>query len=482
MSLSTALNAALSGLMASGRAASLTSDNIANASTPGYGRRALEVSSQLLGSGVKVNGVTRHADPVLIANRRVAEADQAAASAVSSFYTRLTSAVGSASDPYSIASRLSSFEGSLIEASSRPDSAIRLDQIAVDAVSLATALNDASDAVQEMRSDADRQIGTLVEDLNASLSELQVVNSRITSSTLRGASVTSLMDRRQQIVDKINAIVPVNVVAREHNQIAVYSEGGAILLDGSAATIGFSASNTLVPSMTIDNGNVSGLTINGFSVRTDSVGGALRGGSLGAAFQIRDELGVAAQTDLDVVARDLIERYETPGLDPTVAANAPGLFTDMGNAFDPALEVGLSGRIQVNVAVDPNGDNETWRLRDGLGAAGPGPIGNAAQLNAFREVLTVERTLASGDFGTGTMAAADVGTALISRVNQRANNAENTLTYANTILHEMSEIELSQSVDTDLELQNLLRIEQAYAANARMIEVVDDLMERLLRI
>ena len=43
-------------------------------------------------------------------------------------------------------------------------------------------------------------------------------------------------------------------------------------------------------------------------------------------------------------------------------------------------------------------------------------------------------------------------------------------------------LELEDGVDTDAELQRLLLIEQAYAANARMIETVDDMMQALLRI
>jgi flagellar hook-associated protein 1 FlgK len=40
---------------------------------------------------------------------------------------------------------------------------------------------------------------------------------------------------------------------------------------------------------------------------------------------------------------------------------------------------------------------------------------------------------------------------------------------------------LSDSVDTDTELQDLIKIEQNYAANAQVIRVVDDLMQLLFR-
>ncbi|WP_371808891.1 flagellar basal body rod C-terminal domain-containing protein [Ruegeria sp. HKCCC2111] len=46
----------------------------------------------------------------------------------------------------------------------------------------------------------------------------------------------------------------------------------------------------------------------------------------------------------------------------------------------------------------------------------------------------------------------------------------------------MAQIEAEQGVDTDQELQRLMQVEQTYAANARVISVVDELLETLLRL
>lgn len=42
--------------------------------------------------------------------------------------------------------------------------------------------------------------------------------------------------------------------------------------------------------------------------------------------------------------------------------------------------------------------------------------------------------------------------------------------------------ELAMGVDSDTELQLLLRVEQAYAANARVISAIDEMFSNLLRI
>ena len=56
------------------------------------------------------------------------------------------------------------------------------------------------------------------------------------------------------------------------------------------------------------------------------------------------------------------------------------------------------------------------------------------------------------------------------------------LSFSAASFHEMSQAELADGVDTDAELQHLMLVEQAYAANARMIQVVEEMMDTLLRL
>ena len=87
MSLTGALNNALSGLYANSRKSEIVASNIANAGTPGFHRRSLEVSGALLGDqgGVRVNGVVRHTDAALLYDRRMSGADFAKNDAMTQF-------------------------------------------------------------------------------------------------------------------------------------------------------------------------------------------------------------------------------------------------------------------------------------------------------------------------------------------------------------------------------------------------------------
>jgi len=321
MSMSTALNNALGGLSAASRGAAVVSGNIANALTPGYAKRTLELAtSQISGNGVQVVGVTRHHDPVLAANLRAADADLALNSAIADFHSRFEALVGTPDDAASVSARLVDFENSLITAASNPGSAERLDQVARSGDDLARALNDASEGLREMRSDADRKIGSYVETLNTTLKDIEDLNARIPAVQNAGGDINGLLDRRQVLIDQVNELIPVNVVARDNNRVSLYSDGGLILLEGSAAEFAFTTTGDTKPHMTIGNGLLSGLEINGQPVRTSGENAQIRGGALMAQFQIRDELSIEAQVQLDAVAQDLIERFETPGLDPTAMA------------------------------------------------------------------------------------------------------------------------------------------------------------------
>ncbi len=483
MSISAAFHGAMSGLTAASRAAGIVSENIANARTEGFARRSLILSSSSgAGPGVHITGVQRHADPGIISDRRQSEAIHGSAEALARFHSRFEALVGTVTDPGSVSMRIADFETSLITAASRPESPQRLGEAVTRARDLAQTIAGASEGLRSMRTQADNTIGIQVDRLNQALQDLQTLNSRITTTVARGGETAGQMDHRQILLDEINQIVPVNVVSRDHGQIALYTDGGAILLDGRAATINFTSVRDTMPEMTIGNGALSGLEINGVAIRTDSQSGALRGGTLSAQFEIRDELAVSAQTNLDTVARDLIERFETASLDPTVAAGDPGLFTDGGAVFDVATEIGLAGRLSLNSVVDPLRGGESWLLRTGLGAATAGEPGEARQLQAFSQILTDRRTPGSTVFGTGQLTMASMGTILMSEAGLNRSQSDRTLSFAAASFTELSRIELAQGVDTDAELKTLMIIEQTYAANVRVLQAADEMLQTLLRI
>ncbi|MFK7834709.1 MAG: flagellar hook-associated protein FlgK [Sulfitobacter sp.] len=484
MTISGALTNALSGLRAAGRGAEVVSSNISNALTPGYGRRVLELSSASINGsdGVRIGGITRIVDESIVADKRLAMAEQANMQSTAQFFERLENSLGTPDLAQSLTARLSEFEGALITASSRPDAPERLRSAVSAASDLAKTLSDTSKDIQTVRTAADRTISQQVDQLNTALEQVVSLNAQITATQVQGGDVAALQDMRQGVVDTIGVLVPVRQVPRDNGQVALYTTGGAILLDGTAAKLEFEASNVVTPYMSVDSNTLSGLTINSTAVRTGSDNGALRGGAIGAQFAIRDELGVSAQTQIDAIARDLVERFQDPAVDPSLSPGDAGLFTDSGGPFDPLNERGLSSRLELNARVDPDQGGETWRIRDGMNTLTPGVTGDASILLNLGEALSSNRVPASGGFGSGAFSAIDLVATVTSDVANRRTISEQQLSYASARLTELTERQLADGVDTDAEIQRLLLIEQSYAANARMIEAADEMMQTILRL
>jgi flagellar hook-associated protein 1 FlgK len=485
MSVTSALAGALSGLSAASRQAEILSSNVANATTPGYARRQVSLGSAVLaghGQGVQINGITRDVDRQLLGERRIAQAGGGDRDVRAEFLKRLEQALGTPDSAGSLAARLAGFDQSLVEAAGRPESQARLGNVAATAKSLVAGLAAATKDIQAARATADRRIGEEVGKLNSTLAQLHDLNVDLRSFTGAGRDISALLDKRQQLVDQISAIVPVREIPRDLNQIALFTTGGAPLLEGSPAVIGFASTHTITPEMSQALGGLSGITINGRPYDTAGSASPILGGTLGALFAVRDDLAVAAQGKLDAAARDLVERFAAPGLDPTLIPGAPGLFTDAGTAFDPLNEVGLAGRLTLNAAADPAQGGALFRLRDGLGAATEGPPGNGALLNTLHAALTGARPLSSTGFAAGTRSFATLTGDLLSDVSASRLSAQSEQSFAVAKLTALTDLEAQNGIDTDQEMQELLVIERNYAANAKVIQAVADMIDTLIRL
>ena len=147
------------------------------------------------------------------------------------------------------------------------------------------------------------------------------------------------------------------------------------------------------------------------------------------------------------------------------------------------MELGLAERVALNAAADPAQGGAAWRLRDGIGAASEGPAGGADILNGLLDSLISLKTLPAGAGISGQMSAADAVANMSSSIGAARISAETRLASSSARAQSLADAELgATAVDTDLELQKLLLIEQAFVANARVIQTADDMLRALLEI
>jgi flagellar hook-associated protein 1 FlgK len=75
-----------------------------------------------------------------------------------------------------------------------------------------------------------------------------------------------------------------------------------------------------------------------------------------------------------------------------------------------------------------------------------------------------------------------MATDMVSNFGVRGEEAIADLAFATARHDELFQSLAGQGVDSDAELQKLLLIEQSYAANARVMQAVDEMLQRLMEI
>src|SRR3954453_14652495 len=111
MSISQALNTSMSGLRATQAGLSLIASNVANAQTPGYVRKTMQLSTSASGDGgsVRVGSINRELDQYLQRQLRVESAGGAYADLRASFYQRLQGLYGAPGSDSSLETAFNKF-------------------------------------------------------------------------------------------------------------------------------------------------------------------------------------------------------------------------------------------------------------------------------------------------------------------------------------------------------------------------------------
>lgn len=482
MSISSALNNAVTGLTSNARMAEVVSSNLSNVLTDGYARRTVELSSVQVGGrggGVRIDAINRFVDAGLLADRRLADAGLNGQERSATLVVRLEQAIGGPDDAAGLGARLAEFERALISAGSDPASETRLANVVSRLQDVASTLQSNTRTIQALRQDADGAIARDIDVLNAALEQVATLNADILRIKGSGDDPSALLDARQRAVDQIAKIVPIREIVGDNGTISLQTTNGTALLGSRPVVFAFQRTPTITADMTLASGALGVITADGEILNAATGIGRLDGGSLGAAFALRDQTLVGAQASLDGIAADLIARFQDTANDPTLTSGDLGLLTDEGGVLDLGDLPGLAGRIEVNRIITPIAGGNPALLRDGLNALAPGAPGDATQLNRWIAALNAPR---SDVPGATTQSASGRIASFVSDVGTTRLLAQEQLSFTSARWETLREAELADGVDTDVELQTLLQIEQSYAANAKVIQTVDFMMKRLMEL
>ncbi len=480
MSLASSLNTANSIFRNTSQQTSVLSTNIANDGNENYVRRQSVVVQTVYGASTTQNERSQHM--ALLRQLSSSTSQESAQSTLLEGLTSLSDALGGNDYELSTSSYLANLQSSLQSFAAAPGEYALASTVVTDAIDVANSLNNATAAVQTVRQDADAQIYQQVESLNKLLDEFKTVNDTVVRMTATGDDASNYLDRRDTLLKDISSIVGVSVNMRDNSDMVLYTSDGTTLFETDPREITFDRTYTYDATVT---GN--SVYIDGTPVRA-GVGGNTDGeGSLAALVQLRDEVAPTFQTQLDEVARGLIEAFAET--DSGGGNELPGLFTWPTGTVPTTgtVQPGLAALIQVNPAVRSDAGGDPMLVRDG-GINGAGYVKNTDSasgytdlINAYVDALSAERSFsADADLKTSasvlSFSSNSIGWLEELRSNATTADENKTALYERTFQTYSSKT----AVSLDEELSLLLDVEQSYKAAAKLVSTVDEMLKAVL--
>ncbi len=331
MSLTVSLRTALSGLQINQAAMTTTSNNVANANTPGYSRKMVEPSSRTVagqGVGVELGSLRRAVDERLVREIREANAMLGSFDVKGTYLDRVQDLFGKPADNSSIANRIDSLGAAVASLSVTPES--ETDRIAMinAAEIVAQQLNDMSDALQDLRLEADAEIARSVDVINEQLQNIVRLNAEISQMTGLGQPTVELEDQRDRAIDTISEHMEINYFKRGTGEIVVYTPDGTVLADNAAKTLTHNAAAAIGPGVTYGSG------IDGIDVGSVDLTPMLENGRIAGLIDMRDSELPGLQAELDRMTELLRDQVnglhnQGSGLPPANSLSGQRSFADI---------------------------------------------------------------------------------------------------------------------------------------------------------
>ena len=483
MTLSAALDGAIAGLSVASAQISVVSRNIANQNNTSASRKIANIST-VYGLPT-VTSISRASSDALLSSLLSANSSQAQQSAISDALTQLQSTLGTGStDTNSPTALLGQLTNALQTFAASPQNTASGQAAVAAAQNLARGLNSASTTVQNVREQADAGIASSVNTINNILSQFQQVNQTIVDGTQSGADITDALDQRDSLLQQLSSQVGITTITRANNDVAIFTDSGVTLFDKTPRSVTFTPTTSFFAST---QGNA--VYADGVPITDSGSSMSITSGALAGLVQVRDNLAVTYQTQLDEVARGLVTDFQETdqSTTPTQPAQA-GLFTNGSSLTVPPAGVAVPG-LAATIQVSANAISDPSLLRDGgISSNGAAPYvyntgGGTGYSTRLTQLITnLSNPMAfdaSADAGTG-ISETDFAAASASWLGMQVNQASSAASYSAAVQSSASTaLSNATGVNLDNEMSKMLELEQSYQASAKLLNTVNTLYASL---
>ena len=491
MDLGGILSIAASGIAVESNALAVISRNVSNAGTSGYVHESatqISLTADGVVSGVRVGATRRDVDSALQASSFTQNAMVAGLQTTDAALSGIVAVQGTTGSGQDLASLVGALQDSFTALSNDPSNQAQQSAVVIAAGTLTRQINVTAQAVGEARQTAQDDAVSAVGNANASLTSIGTLSRKIVGLQATGQSTADLESQRDTALDALNKILPVTVVRQTNGDVGVYTSSGVALptQGGPTLSLGVAALGTDASAMA---------TAPRLTVGSTDITASVTGGQLGADLTLRDTTLPAYQAGLDEFAHTLSARFDAQGV--TLFTDGSGQSPPGGGTPVQSGYLGYSSTIQVNPMAQATPAAIVSGLSGSTVTAPSGRAGDATVVDQALNAFTTQQspgvaqpapaTSGLGAGGTISLPYAapatlgDFASALVGSMVSDSSKVSGQLTTETAMQGTLNtKLSNSQGVSIDTEMSQMIEIQNAYAANGKVVGAVQAMWTSLL--
>lgn len=485
-----------------------TGHNVANANTPGYSRQRLNlnptngfptpgINSPMipgqLGTGVEAGSVQRIRDSFLDTQYRSQNSKLGYYSSQSDSLTKMEEILNDPTEN-GLLSTMNKFWNALEDLTTNTDNTSARSVVASTAESVADTLNYYHSSLSNVQEDLRYQIGVKNDEINSLISNINEINKSISKVEPNGLIPNDLYDQRDQLVDQLSELVNVKVTSTMPKDYGIADRAVAeglynielIQEDGSS----------YLPPISLISANHTGLVSTAeMKVEIDDTTGVVKGVKIGDT--TLTDYTFSGEFAALIKSAGYMDGSEVKGTYPDMLQklnNMTKAFVDEFNFVhsngmtleDPSQSGGdffiiESGKAAAEgIKVNPDILTDASKIAAGYTAAA-GDNQNAHDLADIKskDFTSYNNSVALPSDLTGSFDdyyASIIGDLGVESASAQKNQA-NTKTLADSVEKNRKSV---SAVSLDEEMTDMVKFQQAYNASARMITVIDEMLDKLI--
>jgi flagellar hook-associated protein 1 FlgK len=305
---SNAISISTSALEAFQQAIAVTSNNVANSSTPGYDVESINLAAVgpqsaggvEIGAGVAVSGISRAFSQAQANQLNTSQSALGSLNAQQNVTNQIDNLFGTTAGGLSTA--LQSYYSGWQNVADNPTSTAARQALLGDAQSLAAAFQNNSTQLNGLNSSVNSGITADVQQINSLGQSIATLNTQIVAGSAGGQTPNSLLDQRDQLVSNLSQLVGVTTTTDSNGGLNVFiGNGQPLVLQGATTTL------TTVP----DQFNATQLDVSTSTSDGNSISSQITSGDLGGLLAARSQVINPALNQLGQIATALSQSANT---------------------------------------------------------------------------------------------------------------------------------------------------------------------------